>query len=375
MLRLDPLQKSLTDNQNAHPLSQGALDLLTDCVGGQSGERLLIVEEPKGCGYFDDDAPQLTAAAARALGLLVYSTQAPETFSNAEQIARFIDILRGFDHVVFFARVGDQIRFSDFSGMPPSTMVYALDKDMLDSAFGTACYQGLCEVKSLLDEAFTSARHIRVTCPRGTDYAGRPDSAAQNPSREVSLKRFPMLVPRPISAQGFSGRVVLSRFLTGTGSHFYEPYTLPLDSDVHAIVRNSRLLRFEGCQTEIDKVNKHYHDIASRFDIDPWYVHSWHAGIHPACTFKQDARQDTLRWSGSAFGNPRILHFHTCGDYAPGEISWSVVDPTIVLDEVAVWEDGNLHPERLPGGRELLARHPRLFGLYQVPLRDIGIQD
>jgi hypothetical protein len=27
-----------------------------------------------------------------------------------------------------------------------------------------------------------------------------------------------------------------------------------------------------------------------------------------------------------AFANPRYLHFHTCGNYAPGEIAWSLFD-------------------------------------------------
>lgn len=366
------MQDQTSANPAGSTLSQGAVDLLRDCVGGHSGQRLLIVEEPAGCGYFDNDAPRLTAAAARSLGMIVYATEAPLSLSNAQEIAQFIDILKGFDHVIFFARVGDQIRFTDDAGMPPSTMVYTLDREMLNSAFGTTCYKGLCEVKALIDAAFAAARQVRVTCPRGTDYTGQVTQSS-SPGKDVSLKRFPMLVPKPVSAQGFSGRVVLSRFLTGTGSHYYEPYTLLLDNDVFAVVRNSRLLRFEGSASEVDRINAHYSDIAARYDIDPWYVHSWHAGIHPACTFDHDAREDMLRWSGSAFGNPRILHFHTCGDYAPGEISWIVVDPSIFLDDIPVWENGNLHPDRLPGGKALLAKHPKLAELYRLPLRDIGL--
>ena len=369
----DGLATHVPVSEDAH-LSSGAHGLLRDCVKGKPGERLLIVTEPKGAGYYDDDSAQATAYAARAEGLRVYETEAPVALATASEISTFIDVLRGFDHVVFFARVGDQLRFSEMSDLPSSTMCYALDKDMLDSAFGTACYQGLCNVKAFIDDAFLNAQHIRVTCPRGTDYAGKIEMK-NHAMADVSLKRFPMLVPKPIPAKGFSGKVVLSRFLLGTGSHFYEPYSLRLNEDVQAIVQDNRLVRFLGSKGEVARVNAHHEDIAHRYGVDPWYVHSWHAGIHPGCVFPSDAEQNLLRWSGSAFGNPRVLHFHTCGEYAPGEISWTVIDPTIYLDDVPVWENGNLYPERLPHSEHLLDAHVRLRELYSQPLRDIGLMD
>lgn len=352
--------------------SAGALSLLRDCVHGDPGERLLIVEEPKGAGYYDDDAPQMAAAAGRAMGMRVYETQAPDSLSEAEEVSAFIDSLKGFDHVVFFTRVGDQIRFSDLPGMPPSTMCYALDREMLESAFGTACHHGMCELKAAIDEAFAAASEARVTCPSGTDYAGDPSSFAAE-SADVSLKRFPMLVPRPVPAAGFRGRIALTRFLVGTGSRFYEPYSLPLAGVVFAHVEDNRIAGFEGA--EADAVRAHYLDVGGRFGLDPWFVHSWHAGMHPGCGFAAEAESQIIRWSGSAFGNPRVLHFHTCGDFAPGEISMNVFDPTVTLDGVAVWEDGRLFPERLDGCARVLARHPRLAELFHAPRRDIGIPD
>ncbi len=370
----DALHVGNTPADSDSDISAGALCLLRNCVGAQSGDRLLVVTEPSGAGYYDEAAPQLTAAAARSLGLRVYETEAPIALKTATDIAAFVNVLRGFDHVVFFARVGDQLRFSDLYGVPPATMCYTLGREMLDSAFGTACYQGLCTVKNAVNSAFESAEHIRITCPLGSDYTGRPPrSIAQ--SQDVSLKRFPMLVPKPVPAVGFSGRVALSRFLVGTGSRFYEPYYLPLETTVFAHVENNLILGFEGNETQCARVRAHYLQVSEQFDIDPWFVHSWHAGIHPACTFPADATKDLLRWSGSAFGNPRILHFHTCGDYAPGEISWNIIDPTIYLDDVAVWQNGQLFPERLPGGSQMLDPHPRLAELYRIPDREIGIVD
>lgn len=360
----------ITDDNNG--VSIGALTLLRDCVGGRAGERLLIVSEPKGSDFYDDEAPALTAEAANALGMTVYETKASSFIESAEDTRHLIKTLGGFDHVVFFSRVGDQIRFSPGDNFPPATMCYTLNRDSMNSAFGTACYSGLCEVKKTIDDAFLNAGRIRVTCSHGTDYSGTPSWGESQPT-EVSLKRFPMLIPQPVPAAGFSGRIALSRFLIGTGSRFYEPYYLPLPADVLAYVENNRITHFDGDTKDVKRVEDHYHMVSNKFSIDPWFVHSWHAGMHPGCEFHHNAQSDILRWSGSAFGNPRILHFHTCGEYAPGEISWNVVDPTITIDDVPVWEYGTLHPERLSNIATVLDKHPNLAALYAKPHRDIGL--
>jgi hypothetical protein len=116
----------------------------------------------------------------------------------------------------------------------------------------------------------------------------------------------------------------------------------------------------------------HYADVAAKFGLIKDYVHSWHAGIHPGCEYLRPAGEHMERWSGSAFGNPRILHFHTCGDYPPGEISLNVLDPTVRLDGVAVWDNGVLHPERIVGGAELLAAYPDMAAAFRNPATQVG---
>jgi len=350
----------------------GAITLLRDCVGGISGQRLLIVSEPDSAAYYDEQAPKLTAAAGRAIGMKVYTTESASFLKNDEDKAILIDSLRGFDHIVFFSRVGDQIRFDDSADLPSSTMCYTLNSQSLNSTFGTACHQGMVEIKAAIDSAFMKAESIRVTCPRGTDYAGKPQWNGKQPV-EVSLKRFPLLVPQPVPSAGFNGRIALSRFLIGTGNRFYQPYHLDLPKDVIACVENNCITHFEGDSVEVKRIENHYLSVSEQLGIDPWYVDSWHAGIHPGCHFEADARADIMRWSGTAFGNPRILHFHTCGQYAPGEVSWNVLDPTVYLDDVAVWEAGRLHVDRMADGAEILSRHPHLADLYANPEFKIGL--
>lgn len=357
--------------EESPPGSQGAISLLRDCVKGLPGESLLIVVEPADLGYYDTEAPELAASVASSMGMAVSKIEAPPYDSSACDDKAFMASIGGYDHVVFFSRIGDQLRFSDLSSTPSATMCYTLDREMLDSAFGSACHQGMCDVKMLVDQAFDTCEDVHVTCPRGTNYSGCPQRS-ETPPIDTSVKRFPMLVPRPVPAEGFSGKVALGEFVVGTGSHYYNPFSLFLESDVFAIVEDNRAIRFEGDATEAARVVAHYNDIAGRYDVDPWFVHSWHAGIHPACGFSAPARSQIMRWSGSAFGNPRILHFHTCGAYAPGEISWNIIDPTISLDGVDIWENGRLYPERLPDGPSVMKAHPHLAEHFCQPRSDIG---
>ncbi len=350
----------------------GAMSLIRDCVNGRKGERLLIVSEPEENGVYDSIAPKLAAAAGRRIGMTVYELQSTSFIDNEDEKAILLDSLRGFDHIVFFSRVGDQIRFSNADAMPPSTMCYTLNQQSLNSEFGTACHQGMSEIKWALEQAFQQCEEATVTCPLGTHYSGRPDWGLDSPV-EVSLKRFPLLVPQPIPAKGFRGKVALSRFLIGTGSKYYEPYYLALPNTVFACVEDNRIVRFEGSAEDVIAVENHYVQVSKKLSIDPWFVDSWHAGIHPGCNFEMDASTDIMRWSGSAFGSPRLLHFHTCGQYAPGEICWNVLDATVALDGVEIWENGVLHPERLPDGASVMERHPKLADLFANPVREIGL--
>lgn len=350
----------------------GAMSLIRNCVGGNSGERLLIVSEPEYFGMYDSRAVKLAAAAGRAIGMTVYELESTSFVGNEDEKAIVLDSLRGFDHIVFFSRVGDQIRFLSNDNIPSSTMCYTLDQESLESNFGTACHHGMGEIKQVIESAIENCTEIRVSCPLGTDYIGRPDWGGEA-HQEVSLKRFPLLVPQPIPARGFSGRIALSRFLIGTGSQYYDPYYLSLPNDVFAVVENNRIVKFAGNEEDVHRVVNHYNNVSSQLSIDPWHVDSWHAGIHPGCSFTKDAQNDMMRWSGSAFGSPRILHFHTCGQYAPGEISWNILDPTVTVDGIALWEAGILHPERLPEGKSVLARHPQLADLFANPVREIGL--
>jgi len=190
---------------------------------------------------------------------------------------------------------------------------------------------------------------------------------------DTSILRFPMSVFTPVPAHSFSGRVALAGFLTGTGSRYYDNLHLDFAGQVFALLKNGRLTGFDGPPSDVAKADAQYDRVAGLFGIDRNFVHSWHAGIHPGCGYPWDILENVERWGGAAFGNPRILHFHTCGAYAPGEISWNVIDPTIRIDGVTLWDKGTFHVKRLAKGPEILAKYPCAAALFANPDRNIGL--
>lgn len=352
--------------------SLGAKNLLVNCAEAKPGDRLLIAYEPSAHGYFDDDAHDCVAREAARIGLAVDAVDVGFDADNPRLSEELRQRMQGFDIILFLARLGDQLRFSD---MPPGKKVivsFALNAHLLGTGFGNAHHAAFLDLKNEANSVISRADEVRITCPAGSDVVGRSDIVL-DPESDTTIMRFPMSVFTPVPATGFSGRIALPGFLTGTGSRYYDDYTVEFDGPVHALLSDGRLAGFEGDPLDVDRANAHYDRVSRLFGIDRNFVHSWHAGIHPGCGFPWDARSGYERWGGVAFGNPRILHFHTCGAYAPGEISWNVIDPTIEVDGVKYWERGIFRAEILPGGVGVLSRYPCAASLFKHPDRDIGM--
>jgi len=351
-------------------LRLGADNLLRGCVNARPGESLLVVCEDPSETYYDKIAPAAVTSAARAAGLSVTQFVAPVVESSDEIPAPLMQAMTQADHTVFFARIGDQMRFAPNAFKNPPVIMYTIDGEMLGSSLGTADFSTFYKIKLCFDQLAASSDEIRITCPDGTDITGTPDK--DDCVEEVSARRFPWLVTRPVCASGFSGTIALSRFLTGTGTHRYSPYTLSLEGTVRAQVQNGQVIAFEGSTVDVEMVRSHHKKIADRYGLDPWRVHSWHVGIHPGCAYRRAASEHFERWSGSAFGNPRILHFHACANSPPGEISWNLVDASVEFDGVKVWDNGVIRARRVPGLCDVLDGS-NLGTLFANPDRSIGV--
>jgi hypothetical protein len=354
-------------------MERGVLNLLVGCAGAARGESLLILREDGGDGYYEADLAETIASVASRLGLSVSITDTP-FLPEAEALPPALAAaVAASDHALFLARIGDQLRFQAMPSGSRPVVSYALDREALASGFGTAPYATFLALKRRFDAMFAGAGSIRVTCPLGTDFAGRPPRRNAGAPPDVTIKRFPMSVFAPIEADDFEGRVAVAHLLVGTGSRYYEPYGFDLSHRLFAHVSGGRLLGWEGDPDEVARAEAHYEHVAARYGLDGSIVHSWHAGIHPGCAYAGHARDHYARWSGSAFGNPRLLHFHTCGAFAPGEICWNVVDPTIEIDGVRVWDHGRINPEAVPGALAVLDSNPEVRQLFDNPSRRIGL--
>lgn len=350
---------------------QGARNLLANCAKAQRGERLLIAYEPPEYGFFDHGAVGCVVTAAKELGLHVDTVDVGFTPNLPHLTRELLARIAAADIILFLARLGDQLRFSD---MPPGKKIivsFAVTQELFGSGFANGHHDAFTALKIRINTVLASAKNIHVTCAAGSDFSGRP-AIDLGPKGDTSVLRFPMSVFTPVPAHSFSGRVALAGFLTGTGSRYYPNYTVEFEGPVAALFDNGQLTGFDGSAQDVRRADRHYDYVSDLFGIDRNFVHSWHAGIHPGCGYPWDMRQNMERWGGAAFGNPRILHFHTCGAYAPGEISWNMIDPTITIDGVSVWENGVLHIERLPGGREIIAPYPCACALFASPNPDIG---
>lgn len=353
-------------------LASGVRNLLINCADLSPGQTIFIIFEDPKDSYYDPALLEAFSQTAKNLGLTPEFYQVPFERDVKDPDPRLSARIARADRTLFLARLGDQIRFRP-NGLPDSQIVsYALDCDMLASDFGNAHYDAFKNLNVLVKQALASAREIHVTCPAGTDFKGGPVNYPDE-GGDVTVKRFPVSVFTPAAMTGFAGRIAQVGFLVGTGSHFYQPYACELSETLFVNFKDTRITGFDGNKTDVAAAAAHYEHVGKLLGIDTYFMHSWHAGIHPGCNYPASAADNFERWSNGAFGNPRLLHFHTCGNYPPGEISLNVADPTIRVDGVAIWENGVLHPERLVGGDALMTRYPCAAHAFQSPATSIGL--
>lgn len=354
-------------------LAAGADNLLQNCVGVEPGDRLLVVREDARHGFYDCTAPAFVADRARVLGLLVQEIEVGPPGTSRDLPPALTEAMADVDHTVFFARLGDQLRFDGLPGKGTSTVSYAYDVACLGSGFGTTSHALMHDIKSCIERRIVRTEQIRVTCPLGTDLVGRPLGFSDDEMGEVRIKRFPLTVFKPVPALGFSGRIALARWLIGSGSHYYEPYEARLDDTVFAILDRGRAVDFEGPPKVVAAVREHHARVGDMFGIDPFLVHSWHAGFHPQTLYPLPAGHNPTRWSALAFGSPRYLHFHVCGDEPPGEICWTVIDPTITFDGMPAWLDGRLALAEIEEAKAIVRRYRDGPAAFAEPSLEIGL--
>ncbi len=352
-------------------LAAGARNLLVNCAQLRTGQRVLIIQEDPELGWYDRDAPGAVQAEAHALGFeaAMFNVGGPGNEARSELYAAVAD----YDAAIFFARIGDQERFADRHKGHTHVVSYARTRQALASSFGRIDHRALFDLKLAIDDVLLTAQKIDITCPLGTALSGAAPASARVLREDVTVRRFPLGVAQPVAASGFSGTVAIAHYLTPSGSRIYDPPHLTLDDVIFAEIAEGRIVNFKGDPATVGRVRDHYRTIASQFGIESDVVHSWHAGFHPGCEYPDDASQNPDHWSNTIFNCPRFLHFHTCGNYAPGEICWMVLDPTIRADGKALWERGLFKIDHFDQTQRCAKRWHEFEGAYEKPVQRIGI--
>jgi len=373
MTRDSTTEAAQGDTATGNPVS-GARNLLCGCVGLRSGDEVLLVREDAGSGIYDESAPACVEDEARKLGASVYSLCLPPV-AGPESVPRALQAaMEHVDHTIFFARMGDQLRFRKLPGAGTKTMVYALDAHLLGSEFSTIPYGFLQAVQKNLEAEIRKVSEWRITCPLGTDVVGQVDPSASEkmPPAEFTLKLFPVATFAPLSCATMEGRVVLTRWINLSVTHDLEPRFIRLARPIIAVVKAGRIVDFEGERADILAVRRYYDQVSSQLGVDPDVVHSWHAGINPKAHFPGSAADHPFRWACMIFASPRHLHFHTCGDYPPGEITWAVVDATVTFDGREYWREGAFRYFDRAEAKHLAREYSLDDGVFTIR-RDIGV--
>ncbi|MFZ1726501.1 MAG: hypothetical protein WBO29_03670 [Albidovulum sp.] len=350
----------------------GARSLIEDAIKARKGDTLAIVAEDPRLGIYDATVPQCVADVAREMGIETHIISVGDHAGLDEVPPKVKHALTNCDHVLFHSRLGDTLRFSAIPGGASKTMSYALDIGVLGGPSCTVPHRVMEQIRTAYDGVVNRARTWRVTCPLGTDISGTQDveAVAAGKVEDFTVTRYPVCAPRPLSCDTASGVVVLAHWLMASGNRKYPDDELMLPEPIRARIKNGRIVDFDGPEPLVALVHAQYRRVGELFGMDPFTVHSWHAGLNPGTFYPLRARSGLERWGKVAFANPRYLHFHTCGNYAPGEIAWTLFDASASFDGRDIWRDGALSFLNSDEVRAILAAE----GIAELEVRrDIGV--
>lgn len=319
----------------------GAINLLKHCLNIQSTDSVLLVLEPDDVFY----AHEVVATIRECLNEFNanVTVEKPKLISNPADFPEYLALaMNSHDHTLFLSRIGDYVRFVQLPGNGSRVTNYALNLEALGSAYATVNYRLMHKLQLRLEDELMNASQWQIQCPLGTDLSGHFcwPSLAGGQDDDLTVSLFPVATFKPVPCIDANGQVALSRWLMPGGAAKLDNADMTINGVVRAHVIDGYLGTFSGVDTEVRKLNNHYDYISKTLGINRNRIHSWHVGINPQTHFDHSADEFLDLWSAISFGSPKYLHLHTCGDEPPGEIAWSVFNPTITIDDTVFWENG-----------------------------------
>src|SRR5690606_31536682 len=260
----------------------GARSLIVDAIGAKAGETLAIVAEDPRLGVYDAAVPQVVADVADEMGIAVRIVPVGDHAGLDEVPAGVAAALDECDHVLFHARLGDTLRFSNIPGSATKTMSYALDIGVLGGPSCTVPHRVMERIRAAYDAHANRARNWRVTCPLGTDISGSQDveKVVAGKAEDFTVTRYPVCAPRPLPCATATGTVAVAHWLMASGNRKYPVDEVLVSEPVLAHVEMGRIVDFDGSRLVVDRIRGQYQRVGDLFGLDPFSVHSWHAGMN-----------------------------------------------------------------------------------------------
>ena len=355
-------------------IKSGARNLLLNCAGAVAGDRVLLVGEQCAAPFFDPRLCDELAAVCAELGIESRILLA-EPGASAEQFPQAVAAaMQSTDIIIFFSRLGDQLRFLDSLGSSKKIMCYTLDRDHLAAPFAGINYQAMQRVHDRLLARIKESKSYCIDAANGTALTAelpRDSSEAQPLVAEFSLALFPVMIFPPLNFYRLNGQLVLEHFLTSSSTRAYANSVLMLDTPITVQVEDSRMVDFAGDAAAIGRLRRQLERAAAITGGDAYRLNSWHTGINPCTFFNGDPYQDLERWGTVAYGSPRYTHIHAAG-FDPGDIAIQLFDASIRFDDEVLWDRGRFSYLDSDEVRGLLSPDERKLLNASVQL-DIGL--
>ncbi len=349
-------------------LADGIRNLLLRCVRVRPGQRLLLVGEAGEDVYYDAKLCLAVKRVADRLGAVtkvLYAEPVVDGTRVSDQVSREMKLSEA---VVFFSRLGDQIRFLPSSVEAKKVMCYTLTEAHLQASFATLDHEKMTQMLQLIESSIHCASHYRIETADGTNLIGEIVADTDSkPTKTFHVDLFPVMIFEPIVCHNLSGDLTISRFITSTSTRAYDDSVLMIDSPVSARVENSTITSLNGDSRTTCRIVQQLERAAQLSGGSPYTLHSWHTGINPGTFFEGNPYDNLEYWGTVAYGSPRYTHLHATG-LDPGDVAYHLMDATIRIDDELFWHEGRFvfldRPEVkslfTPKERQVMNSHYRL---------------
>ena len=326
-------------------IQTGATNLVRRCVGVESGESVLLLNER---GAMSPELVEILEQAIAEAGGTPYSLWV-DSLARAEELPRPVaGAVLGADKLLLGCNLNRAVLLEHLRANDAAALVRINNR--IRSPEGLATDHARFDWRLVMAlaheiEARTArASAYRVTSPRGTEVTGRVASASEVADaffvQDAELSRtervFPGEVYAPIGSAGASGVIAFDHPGMADREQFHNPMLLEVrDNALQGIEWREEPTRpgqkddptgntvWTGAQLQglLDAAEARYGRAAA------YAVDSFHGGFHPKAA-KRPGQQS----------NQDVMHFHI--GRTPTPLSAYVSDQTIELDGELFWENG-----------------------------------